>query len=154
MLLAKMPSMQSIRRGASVQIQPTPTMPITLPWHNPSWGIGGASIGIQPTPTTPDLGLQCFTGWGQSTPTGYTPYQFQEPRWCDPTWWDPKFWEYQPAITDNNSWQSWYQGGQGQSTPIEQQWRMRPVQPPPPGEEQVQPRTTQSVLPPPHPRNK
>ena len=104
--------------GASVQIQPTPKIPITLPQYNPSWGIRGVSVGIQPAPRTPNPGLQYFAGWGQSTLTGYHPYQFQDPRWCDPRWWDPNFWEYQPRISNNDSWQLWYQG---QSTPIQQQ---------------------------------
>ena len=131
--------------GASVQIQPTPIIPITLPRHNPSWGIRGASIGIQPIPRTPNRGLQYFIGWGQSTLTSYTSYQFQDPRWCDPTWWDPKFWECQPGTKDNNSWQSWYQG---QSTPIQQQQRMRSVQPP--GKEQVNPEQLNQFHPHPH----
>ena len=130
-----MQEMQQFRRRASAGIQPTPTIPITFPKHNPSWGIRGASIGIQPTPRTPNPRLQYFIGWAQSTSTGYHPYQFLDPRWCN-----PNFWEYQPGIADNNSWQLWYQG---ESTPIQQQGRMRPVQPP--GKEQVQPRTTESV---------
>ena len=123
--------------GASVQIQPTKTIPITLPQHNPGWGIRGSSIGNQPTPRTFDPGCQYFIGWGLSPTTSFILYQFQDSRWCDPTWWDPIFWEYQPMIADNNSWQLWYQG---QSTPFQQQQRTRPVLPP--GEEEVKPRIT------------